>query len=387
MKSENTSAINRVYFHSAIQAFAETGGGVFFLVLLLKAGLSSQLALCAIAAILIGRYALRSGVLPLARRLGLRRTLIAGTILESSTYWLTPHVEGIGPMLYAVIAFGALGSVIYWTSYHAYVAATGENLARGRQVGIIEAVNAIVAIIAPAIVGLLIVNAGPLWAYAIVGLVQLAAAVPLMQAPDVDIPHEAEAGRSIRRFGAWLYGFDGTQVAFAHYLWLIALFTTLGERFADYGWAMALAGLAGAAMSLLAGRLIDLGHGRRSVIIAYGLAMLAAFSKALSFEIVWAAITAAAFGAIAASVQIPVMMARVYTLAKDSGCPLRFHMATEAGWDLGCALGCLISAALIASGVSLGLPIFLAVVGQAAAAIMLRKSYSDYVPPSHSATN
>jgi MFS transporter, DHA1 family, inner membrane transport protein len=387
MTSENKSAVNRVYYHSAIQAFAETGGGVFFLALLLNAGLTPPLALCAMAAILLGRYALRSGVLPLARRIGLRRTLIAGTILESSTYWLTPHVAGIGPILYAVIALGALGSVIYWTSYHAYVAATGETEGRGRQVGIIEAVNAIVAIIAPAIVGLLIVNTGPLWAYAVVGLVQVAAAVPLMQAPDVEIPHEAEAGRSIRRFGTWLYGFDGAPVAFAHFLWLIALFTTLGERFAAYGWAMALAGLAGAAMSLVVGRLIDLGHGGRSVLFAYGLAMLAAIAKALSFEIAWAAVAAAAFGAIAASVQIPVMMARVYTLAKDSGCPLRFHMAAEAGWDLGCATGCLIAAALIAAGVPLGLPILLALVGQAAAALMLRKSYGSYASASHKATS
>jgi MFS transporter, DHA1 family, inner membrane transport protein len=369
------NAVNRVYYHSAIQAFAETGGGIFFLALLLNAGLSPPLALCAMAAILLGRYMLRSAVLPLARHIGLRRALIAGTIIESSTYWLTPHVEGIGPMLYALIALGALGSAIYWTSYHAYVAATGEAEGRGKQVGIIEAVNAVVAIVAPAIVGLMIVNSGPLWAYVAVALVQLASAIPLLGAPDVEIPHEAEDGRDIRRFGAWLYGLDGFTVAFKHFLWLIALFLTLGERFAEYGWAMALAGLAGAAMSLTVGRLIDLGHGGRSVIFAFALAIIAAIVKAFSFDIVWAAVAAAVLGAIAASVQIPVMMARVYNLAKESGCPLRFHMAAEGGWDLGCAAGCLLAAAMLASGVSPGLPILFATVSLSAVALLLHRSY------------
>jgi MFS transporter, DHA1 family, inner membrane transport protein len=379
MTSTITNAANRVYLHSAIQAFAETGGGVFFLALLLKAGLSPPMALCALATILIGRYALRAGVLPLARRIGLRRTLITGTILESSTYWLTPHVDGFGPVLYAVIGLGALGSVIYWTSYHAYVAATGKTEGRGQQVGIIEAVNAVVAIVAPAAVGLMIVNSGPIWAYAVVGLVQIAATIPLMKAPEVDIPHEAEAGRATRRFGMLLYGLDGATVAFKHFLWLIALFLSLGQGFGAYGWAMALAGLAGAAMSLAIGKLIDLGHGSTSVIFVCGLAMVAAVAKAFSFDISWAAIAAAAFGAVAASVQIPVMMARVYTLAKESGCPLRFHMATEAGWDLGCAAGCLLAAGLMAAGVSPGLPILLAIIPQLIIAALLRRSYDGAI--------
>jgi hypothetical protein len=102
---------------------------------------------------------------------------------------------------------------------------------------------------------------------------------------------------------------------------------------------------------------------------------VAALAKAFSFDVAWAAMAAAAFGAVAASVQIPVMMARVYTLAKDSGCPLRFHMATEAGWDLGCATGCLVAAVLIAAGVPPGLPILLAIIPQLIIAALLHRSY------------
>lgn len=371
------SRANRVYLHSAIQAFAETGGGVFFLALLLKAGLTPPVVLWSMAAILMGRFALRSGVLPLARRLGLRRTLILGTLLESSTYWLTPHVAGVGMMLYAVICMGAVSSVIYWTCYHAYVAASGKSEERGKQVGIIEAVNGVVAIVAPAIVGLLIVNSGPLWSYAAVAMVQMAAAIPLLDAADFAIPNEADAGKASRRLGGLLFGFDGLAVGFTHFVWLIALFVTLGERFGDYGWAMALAGLAGAAASLLVGRLIDLGHGGRSVLFVYGLAMTAALAKSFAVETPWAAVAAAAFGSVAGSVQIPVIMARIYTLAQESGCTLRFHMATEAGWDLGCAFGCILAGLLIAAGMPIGTPILFAIFGLGVAAVVLRRSYSE----------
>ena len=376
MSASTSTVANRVYLHSAIQAFAETGGGVFFLALLLKAGLSPPVVLWSMAAILLGRFVLRSGVLPLARKLGLRRTLIFGTLLESGTYWLTPHVEGVGTMLYAVIGMSAVSSVIYWTCYHAYVAASGKSGERGKQVGIIEAVNGVVAIVAPALVGLLIVNSGPLWAYAAVAIVQMAAAIPLLGAADFAIPEEADAGKAKRRFGALLFGIDGSAVGFTHFVWLIALFVTLGERFGDYGWAMALAGLAGAVMSLSIGRLIDLGHGGRSVLFAYGFAMTAAVAKSLSVETPWAAVAAAAFGSMAGSVQIPVIMARIYTLAQESGCTLRFHMATEAGWDLGCAFGCILAGLLIAAGMPIGTPILFAIFGLGVAAVVLRRSYA-----------
>jgi hypothetical protein len=44
-------------------------------------------------------------------------------------------------------------------------------------------------------------------------------------------------------------------------------------------------------------------------------------------------------------------------MAKRSPCPLRFHIATEGGWDLGCGMGCLLAAALSAarSGAAFGI--------------------------------
>ena len=47
-------AVNRVYLHSGVHALAQAGGGVFFLVFLLRAGISIPVALLAQAAIMAG---------------------------------------------------------------------------------------------------------------------------------------------------------------------------------------------------------------------------------------------------------------------------------------------------------------------------------------------
>jgi MFS transporter, DHA1 family, inner membrane transport protein len=59
-------AVNRVNLHSGIQALAEGAGGIFFLVYMLKAGVSIPVALTAQAAIFAGRFVMRPAILPLA---------------------------------------------------------------------------------------------------------------------------------------------------------------------------------------------------------------------------------------------------------------------------------------------------------------------------------
>jgi hypothetical protein len=72
-------------------------------------------------------------------------------------------------------------------------------------------------------------------------------------------------------------------------------------------------------------------------------------------------------------------MAPVYTLAKRSPCMLRFHVATEGGWDLGGAGGLLTAAALTISDVPLSASILLSLAGVAALFILLRRQYASRV--------
>jgi hypothetical protein len=69
-------------------------------------------------------------------------------------------------------------------------------------------------------------------------------------------------------------------------------------------------------------------------------------------------------------------MTAVYTLAKRSPCTLRFHVATEGGWDVGGAAGLLAAALATELGMPLGDSILLSLAGLAATTIMLRRYYA-----------
>ena len=144
-------AINRVNLHATLQALAQGMGGVFVFVYLLKAGVAAPLVLIAVAAMTAGRFILRPAVLMVARRRGLRTTLVLGTALEAAIFPLLTAVHGFGAILVLAIAVGALGSVFYWTSLHAYFASLGDAEHRGRQVGAREAGMAAANIVARAL--------------------------------------------------------------------------------------------------------------------------------------------------------------------------------------------------------------------------------------------
>ena len=368
-------AINRLNIHSAIQALAQNAGGVFVFVYMLKAGVPVALVFCAMAGMNACRFVLRPLVLPLTRRIGLRRLLMLGTVSEALIYPMLPGVHGVGPMLGAVVGVGSIGSVLYWTSYHAYFSSLGDAADRGGQVGVRESLTGAVSIFAPLLGAWTILTAGPGIAFLIVAGVQASAALPLLGAPEVTLDHEPPAARRTYLQGALIQATDGWVAAGYFYVWQIALFIGLGERFAAYGGAMAAAAALGAVGSLVVGRLIDRGDGRRWVVLAYGMGIGATVLMAFSLRSPALAIAANALAAFAARFLSLTMMARVYNLSKASPCPLRFHIATEGGWDTGCALGCLAAAGLSAVGAGLAPGILLAVLGLGAGASMLFVSY------------
>jgi hypothetical protein len=69
-------------------------------------------------------------------------------------------------------------------------------------------------------------------------------------------------------------------------------------------------------------------------------------------------------------------MTAVYNIAKRSPCPLRFHVATEGGWDMGGASGSLAAALLLWLGAPLSIALLLPLIGVAAAFVMLRRYYA-----------
>lgn len=369
-------AFNLVYLHAALQAFASYGGEAFAFVYLLKAGISAPVVLLAIAVMFGSRMLFRMAVLPLARRFGLRRTLVVAILAEAITYPILSQIAGTGPLLLGYLALWAFSSSLYWTTYHSYVALLGDNHLRGAQTSAVEMIGMMMGVFAPAVTGLLLTLFSPLVAFGTVGLAMALSTLPVLAGPDPQIAAAAEMPRETRR-AAWAILFaDGLRTGSFHFTWLIALFLTLGSSFAAFGGAMALTGLAGALAALFLGRAIDLGKGLGAVRIGCAALTVAAVARVVGYPVPVLALAANVAAALAWPLYATAFNARVYTLARQSPCPLRFHIVAEGGWDMGTCLSCLAVAGLLQAGFSFHLPLAIGVLGCAFGYITLARTFA-----------
>lgn len=368
--------LGAVTVHSGLQSLAENTGGLFMTAFLVKQGVSQPLALAAFAALVMTRFAMRPVVLPLAVGRGLRAVVLMGIVVRALGYVLLGFVtRADGWMIAYVLAMG-LGSVLYWTAWHAYNAAIADHATRGQQVSLQQAASAGVAIVAPILGGLIHDSMGPVAGFALIAAIQLAAAWPLWSAPDARVAAQVTLDRAVIRFAQPLYCAEGLHSGAVNVVWNLALFVSLGERFGAFGGTMALSGACAAVASLLIGRRIDAGQGRAMVPLAYGCAGLAVLIKAVAWRYPVAAIAATALGALVTPITQVALLAPLYVMAHRSACPLRFAMATEAGWDFGCAVACLLAAGALALGASYGVPILAGLIGVATVTLMLARWYA-----------
>ena len=331
--------------------------------------------LAALALILAGRFTIRPLLLAPARRFGLRPLVIAGTVMTGLQYPVLAEVHGVGWQLLAWCAISSVGDTVYWTCYHAYFASLGDTAHRGHQVGAREAIAAVVGIIAPLATGWTLTTFGARAAFDATAVVLLLAALPLFGTPNVAVADEAPGVLRAAIPGILMFAADGWTAAGFYFVWQIALFLALGESYTAYGGAMALAALAGAVIGLALGRFIDAGHGGRAVWLAAGsLAAVIALRAASSADPVLAVVANAA-GALVVALYVPTVMTAVYNQAKGSPCVMRFHIATEGGWDAGGAAGCIAVAALLWAGAPIWLGILLSLLGSVAIFVLLRRYY------------
>jgi DHA1 family inner membrane transport protein len=370
------SAVNRINIHYGVQALASGAGGVFVVVYLLRAGVPLPGALLSMAGILAGRFLIRPIILPIAKRWGLKTTLVVGTLLIAIQFPVLALVHGVGWGLAALILSASVGDTFYWSSYHAYFAALGDEEHRGHQIGAREAIAAVIGIVAPLLGAWGLVTFGPSITFWAVGVAQALGVIPLIGLPNIPVAAQAPGSFRAARLGMLMFAADGWFVAGYYFVWQVALFVAVHENFAAYGGAMALAALVGAVGGLLLGRRIDMGHGLRMSFIAYGISASVVLLRAASIGSPWLAVAANAPGALVAALQSTAMMAPVYNMAKASPCPLRFHIATEGGWDIGCFSGCLLGAAIAASGRSLSYAMLLALIGSVASVVLLSVYYA-----------
>jgi MFS transporter, DHA1 family, inner membrane transport protein len=374
------NTVNLLNLHYALHSFALSGSGAFFSVFLLKAGVPAPIVFLSIAAILLGRFLIRPSVLIFAKRFGVKPLLIAGTIVTSLQYPLLADVDGIGVGLLVVCAVSAIGDTFYWTNYHAYFAALGDAEHRGHQVGAREAVAAVVGVIGPLATGWALTTLGPRIAFGVAAAVMMLAALPIMWTPNVAVPQQTSGMLKTAMPGILLFAADAFIAGSYVFVWQIALFLSLGESFSAFGGAMALAAFAGAVGGLLLGRLVDAGHGTRAAIVALVTMAASTMLQAVSVGNAPLAVLANASGALVACLYVPVLGTAIYNQAKRSPCTLRFHIATEAGWDLGGASALLVAAGLLQAGVPIGTCLLMSLLGILASFYLLRTYFSALEP-------
>jgi hypothetical protein len=356
-------SVNLIYMHAGLQAFASYGGEAFAFIYLLKAGISAPVVLLAIAVMFGSRMFFRMAVLPLVRRVGMRRALVFAILAEAATYPILSQVTGTGPLLVGYLALWAFSSSLYWTTYHSYVAMLGDNHLRGAQTSAVEMIGMVMGIVAPAVTGLLLTMFSPIVAFGVVGLAMAASTLPVLAGPDPAVADVAEMQEETKRAARAILFADGLRTGCFHFAWLIALFLTLGSSYAAFGGAMALTGLAGALAALFLGRAIDLGKGLGAVRIGFAVLGVAAVARVVGWPVpVWA-LAANVAAAVAWPLYATAFNARVYNLARQSPCALRFHIVAEGGWDMGTCLSCLAAAGLLWAGFSFHLPLAIGLLG------------------------
>ena len=368
-------AVNLLNLHYGIHSLALTGSGAFYTVFLLKAGLPLPDVLASLATILMGRFLMRPLLLPLALRFGLKPILIAGTLVSALQYPVLATVHGIGPSLYLLIGVSAVGDSLYWTSYHAVFASLGDAHQRGQQVGVREAMAAMIGIAAPLLAGWALTRFGAQIAFGATALVLLSAAAPLLWTPNIRPKRRAPKALRAALPGILLFACDGWIACGLYFGWQLALFVTLGENFQSYGGAMAVAALAGAIGGLVLGRLIDDGHGRRAAFIALGVLATVTLVRAASIGDPGFAVFANALGALVSCLYVPTLMTVVYNKSQSSPCVARFHIAAEGGWDIGGSTALITAALLVHAGEGLRTVILLSLPGVMASFVLLYRHY------------
>jgi MFS family permease len=353
--------INRLALHIGLHQFAWCTSGVFFGVYLLRSGLPPAVIFLTGGATLLLRFLIRPVILFVVPRLGLRRTLVIGTLFSALQYPAIGFVHGAGGALAVFASIGAIAGIFYWPCYHAFFAAIGDAHFRGSQIGIRQLAMGLAAVIGPVLGGLMLTAFGPWIAFGTAAAIEVAAILPLLGVNAPPVPRLSPRGAyAAARTGVLLFATDGWIICCVAIAWDLIVFRALQSRYDAFGGTVALAALAGALGGVLLGRFIDLGHVRRAIWLNALVLTLAFLIRALCSTSPAVIVGVAVLTTMLGGIYAPTLMTAFYNAAKSSPCPFRFQFAAEGGWDLGGVAASLVAAAMCAAGSPLQTVIFLA---------------------------
>jgi DHA1 family inner membrane transport protein len=371
------SGVNRITLHATLHRLAWGGSGVFSGLFLFRQGVSLFGVFLTFTAVFACRFLFRPLVMVLASRMGLRRLLIVGTVLQAAQYPALALVKGPG---WQVALFGAtlvFGGVIYWTCFHAIYAALGDIDRRGSQIGARQLSIAVASILGPAVGGIMLTAFGAWTAFGTAAAIEIAAIVPLFGIAEPPFERVVPGGGyAAARTGVLLFVTDGWINNCAVMAWNLIMFESLGGRFDAFGGAFAAAVLAGSVGGLVLGRVIDMGHARQVAWANTAVLSVTLLVKAFCGTDPVVVIAVAIGATLVGGLYSPSLMTAFYNEGSSAPCGLRYQIAAEGGWDVGGALAGLFAAGTCALGGPLQAAILLALPMVALQGYLLDRSYA-----------
>lgn len=371
--------INLLNLHAGLHRFSTNIFDTFGAIYLIHLGLSFPTVALVWAGSCAVRFFLRPLSVVLSEKIGLRKAVIFGVIINSGIFFVLSLISGLNIWLYFYIFYLALCDITYWLPYHSYYAAAGDDGLRGKQVGAQLSFTAVMRTIAPLMGGILIVSMGFSSLYIVATIVMLISVLPLFFMKNVSPGKRMdwqEALQSIDKRGLIMQLGDG--ILYAHgFIWTIVLFYLVGN-YVVFGGLVAFEILATAILFLLLGYYLDRnnGHGRNFSKIGLGLIGAVVVMRALWVSSVPEIIFSDIVIALAMTFFSLSFGVGFYNLAKRSANTLWFNFFGESGWDIGAAAALSVAAGLYALGVPLRYIILFSLLGLFIIYRVLMKFYS-----------
>jgi MFS family permease len=335
--------------HFALRAVGSSVADIFGMVFLYERGLELWTIFLTYAAIQGIPLLIRPFMAWIGMHVGLKRTIIIGTLLYAGNYIFLSQIHSISPLFFAFILYSSISSVAYWTAFHIYFSKLSSKERRGGDVTSREIFVTILQVMASGGAGFAIVAFGFSGPFIAATLITLTAAIPLLFLPDVPIPSALHPLTFFRKMDwrAFIATFANGWIEIAHaVVWPFVVFLL----FKDYVIAGLLASLViivKVAGLLTVGGFID--KGKRYVI--YTSALLLVFITTIGRALFVSKVPEAIFFDIVYAISLcffsPVLDTLMYDSIDEAENVWQFEIGLEGAYDLG-ALSVWLLGALIA---------------------------------------
>lgn len=369
--------INLLNIHTSLFRFADNTYTVFGMVYFLKQGIPIYFTLLVWAFIYFMRVVIRPFSLKLQIKIGLKKSVILGTLFFAGIFPLLSHVHGLGVWLVIFMIYVSTSDTLYWLPFHAYYSAMGDAEHRGKQFGAREALTTVFTSVAPLTGGFLIGHFGFWSAYTLSAFVMILSAIPVFLMKECSPGKELNLKQAMKELD-----FDGFKLLLGDsissnanaFLWPVVLFLLVGN-FVMVGGIMTLELFLTAILFLVLGHYFDKGKGERILTIALILYVTVIMGRSL---FVYNTVTILIFEVLAAfmicfysSALNPIF----YNLSKRSHNTLWYHFFGEVGWDIGAFLTFSAGALITFMGVHLRYVMLLALIGLFIAKVVMEKYF------------